>query len=246
MAIEKFNANKIVTQGETWGSLLFSNHIDSLGRRCTSTGEHMYTYKNQVEVLPLAMVDDLVGIASCGHSSLALNTFINTQIELKKLKFHTPDEKGKSKCNVMHIGNNTGICPELQVHGTVLRNISHDKYLGDIVSSDGSNDRNISSRVAKGLGIVTQVMNMLEKVTLGKHYFKIAMLFKESIFLNDILTNASSWHGLSPTHISQLESVDKLLIKQIINTPMSTPVVALFLELGIVSIGTVIKAARVN
>ena len=123
-------------------------------------GTHVHL--NQVEVLPLAMVDDLVGIASCGHSSLALNTFINTQIELKKLKFHTPDEKGKSKCNVMHIGNNTGICPELPVHGTVMQNISHDKYLGDIVSLDGSNDQNISSRVAKGLGIVTQVMNMLE------------------------------------------------------------------------------------
>ena len=146
----------------------------------------------------------------------------------------------------MHIGNNTGICPELQVHGTVMQNIYHDKYLGDIVSLDGSNDQNISSRVAKGLGIVTQLMNMLEKVTLGKHYFKIAMLFRESIFLNGILTNASSWHGLSPTHISQLESVDKLLIRQILNTPMSTPVEVLFLELGIVSIGTIIKAARVN
>ena len=40
---ERFNANKIVTQGGTWGSLLCSNHIDSLGRRCTATGEHMYT-----------------------------------------------------------------------------------------------------------------------------------------------------------------------------------------------------------
>ena len=63
----------------------------------------MYNYKDQVEVLPLAMVDDLVGIANCGHSSLALNTFINSQIELKKLTFHTPDANGKSKCNVMHV-----------------------------------------------------------------------------------------------------------------------------------------------
>ena len=80
---ERFSADKIVTQGGTWGSLKCSNHIDALGRRCSSTGEYMYTYKNQVEVLPLAMVDELLGIASCGHNSLALNTFINTKIELK-------------------------------------------------------------------------------------------------------------------------------------------------------------------
>ena len=100
---ERVKIDKIVTQGGTWGSLLCSNHIDTLGRRCRDKGEHLYNYKDQVEVLPLAMVDDLVGIANCGHSSLALNTFINSQIELKKLTFHTPDANGKSKCNVMHV-----------------------------------------------------------------------------------------------------------------------------------------------
>ena len=129
----------------------------------------MYTYKNKVEFLPLAMVDDLLGIASCGHNSLALNTFMNTQIELIKLRFHTPDDKGKSKCNVMHVGPRSVICPQLQVHGTTMQNISHDRYLGDIVSADGRNDHNISSRVSKGLGLVNQVMNMLDKVTFGSH-----------------------------------------------------------------------------
>ena len=161
---ERIDVNKIVTQGGTWGSLLCSNHIDSLGRECRKRGENIYLYKNQVEVLPLAMVDDLVGIAKCGHNSLDLNTFINTQIELKKLQFHTPDEKGKSKCNVMHVGKDTGICPKLEVHGTKMQKITQDTYLGDIVSSDGKNDANIASRVSKGLGIVTQITNMLEKV----------------------------------------------------------------------------------
>ena len=84
--------------------MLCSIHIDTLGRKCRDTGEHMYIYKKHVEVMPLALVDDLIGVTACGHDSLAMNTFINTQIELKKLEFHTPDEKGKSKCNVMHVG----------------------------------------------------------------------------------------------------------------------------------------------
>ena len=243
---ERFGVEKIVTQGGTWGSLLCSNHIDSLGRRCSATGEYMYTYKDQVEVLPLAMVDDLLGIANCGHNSLALNTFINSQIELKKLKFHIPDETGKSKCNVMHVGPSSVICPQLQVHGTVMQKISHDKYLGDIVSADGKNDLNISSRASKGLGIVNQVMNMLDRVTFGSHYFTTAMLFRESIFLNGILTNAESWHGLTDPNIGQLESVDRLLLRQVLNTPVSTPTEALYLELGMLSIGTIIKTRRVN
>ena len=140
------------------------------------TGNHIYMYKNKAEVLPLAMVDDLVGVASCGFESVALNSFINTQIELKKLRFHTPDVNGKSKCNVMHIGINSG------VHGSNMNLISHDTYLGDIIMSNGSNELNIQARASKGQGKVTDIMNILEKVTLGSHFFKVAKLLRESIF----------------------------------------------------------------
>ena len=52
------------------------------------------------------MCADLNGVARCGIDSLALNTFIDTHIELKKLRFHILDRKGKSKCQKLHIGGN--------------------------------------------------------------------------------------------------------------------------------------------
>ena len=210
---DRIDVDRIVAQGGTWGSLLCSNHIDTLGRSCRSTGKHTYSYRNQVEVLPLAMVDDLLGVARCGHDSLELNTFINTQMELKKLQFHTTDINGKSKCNVMHVGKKSVICPQLKVHGTAMLNISHTTYLGDKVSADSKNDINIQSRMNKGLGNVTRIMNILDKVTLGSHYFKTAMLLRESILISALLTNSESWHGLNKTHVNQLESVDKLYLK---------------------------------
>ena len=242
---ERFDINKVVTQGSTWGSLLCSNHIDGIGRICRDTGNYVYTYKKQGEVLPLAVVDDLLGVAEGGHNSLALNIFINTKIEMRKLRFHTPDKKGKSKCNVMHIGKTNKICPQLQVHGTPMQQITHDTYLGDIISADGSNERNILGRVGKGHGKVTQIMDALERITLGSHYFRIALVLRESIFLNSILTNAESWYGLSAQHIEQLEVVDRLLLRKVLDTPISTPIEGIQLELGIYSIGTIIKARRV-
>ena len=74
-----------------------------------------------VNILPLAMCDDLLGISSCGQQSLSLNTFINTQIELKKLKFHTPDKNGKTKCHKIHVGKPNKICPKLKGHGTPMK-----------------------------------------------------------------------------------------------------------------------------
>ena len=62
-------------------------------------------YKNTARILPLGFLDDLNGISKCGLDSVELNTFLTTQIELKKLKFHTSNKQGKSKCQKMHVGN---------------------------------------------------------------------------------------------------------------------------------------------
>ena len=123
----------------------------------------------------------------------------------------------------MHVGKASSVCPKLEVHGTTMHATKHEKYLGDIISADAKNDLNIHSRVAKGLGNVTKIMNILEKVTLGSHFFKTAILLRESIFLSALLTNCESWHGLKATHINQLESIDKLLLRKILKTPTSTP-----------------------
>ena len=87
------------------------------------------------------MVDNLNGIAKCGLDSVELNSFLTTQIEMKKLKFHVPDERGKSKCHKIHVGANTNFCRKLKVHGTEMESVEEDTYLGDIISGDGKNTK---------------------------------------------------------------------------------------------------------
>ena len=97
------------------------------------------------------MVDDLLAVQHCNIESVSINSFINIQIEMKKLEFHTPDKNGKSKCHKMHIGKENLFCPDLKVHGTKMGQVNEDTYLGDIVSNNGSNLKNIRNRVGKGL-----------------------------------------------------------------------------------------------
>ena len=199
-----------------------------------------------MNILPLAMVDDLLGVSKCGLDSISLNTFINTQIEVKKLEFHTPGLDGKTKCHVMHVGKESSICPKSKVHGADMQKVTSDEYLGDIISADGTNTLNVAKRVSKGLGIITEIKSMLEKVTLGHHYFKTALLLRESKFLNGTLTNTEVWYGLKESEIKELEALDNMLLRYVLETPFSTPVEALYLELGILSINTTIKARRIN
>ena len=130
-----------------------------------------------------------------GIDSTRLNIEINTRVEMKKLNFHTPDQSGKSKCHTMHIGRKSENCPKLKVHGYEMEKVTSDTYLGDIISSDGKNRLNIESRVAKGLGIVSEIMDILKTVSFGVHYFEIATTLRESKLINGILTNCDVWHG---------------------------------------------------
>ena len=53
-------------------------------------------------------------------------------------------------------------CPQLQVHGTPMKTVFSDVYLGDEISADGTNKLNIQRRVMKGNGMMNQIMTMLE------------------------------------------------------------------------------------
>ena len=217
----------------------------TIGKKIQNRGLKTYKYRNVVDILPLAMIDDINAISVCGIESVELNTYINTQIELKKLRFHVPDNNGKSKCHKLHIGKGTNTCPQLKVHGSVMEAVQEDMYLGDIISSDGKNKKNVEKRISKGLGIITQIMNLLEIISFGSHYIEIALLLRESMFINGILFNAEVWYGLTSTEIGEFEKLDRLLLRRILGALVSTPQEALYLELGIMPIDMVIKVRRV-
>ena len=189
----------------------------------------------------MAFVDDLSGISKCGFESISLNIFLTTQIELKKLRFHVADKKGKSKCVKMHIGKKHDLCPTLKVHGTIMPEVSQETYLGDILSSDGKNTINIKSRISKGIGIISQILNLLELVSFGPHHFEIAMLLRDSVLVNGTITNAEIWYNLSENEVKEFENLDRLFFRKLLEVPRSTPSESFYLEFGVLPIGVIIK-----
>ena len=175
-----------------------------------------------------------------------VNTFVNAEIEMKKLRFHIPDSEGKSKCHKIHIGKRKMDCQRLKVHGCLMEEVKSDTYLGDVLASDGKNTLNIENRVSKGLGIVSQIMDILKNVSFGAHYFEIATTLREAMLVNGLLTNCEVWYGLTEKEVAKLEEVDRLLLRQIFQVASTCPIEALYLELGCVPIGLIIKARRIK
>jgi hypothetical protein len=102
------------------------------------------------------------------------------------------------------------------------------------------NKKNIEKRISKGLGIIFQIMNLLEVISFGHYYIEIALLLIESIFINGILNNSEAWYGLTKSDISEFEDLDRLLLRRILKALIFTPQDALYLELGLIPIGILI------
>ena len=161
---------------------------------------------------------------------------------MKKLKLHTPDKKGKSKCHHMHMGRQDTLCEKLKIdkiwHGN--RRIRY--LLGRCHLEWWENSRNIDSGVSKGLGIVTHIFDVLKHVNFGRHFFTVALLLRHMMLVNGILTNGEVWFGLTAVELKKLKEVDKIFMRRLFQIPISCPAEVFYLETGSIPISYRIKA----
>ena len=165
---------------------------------------------------------------------------------MKNLVFNTAAKDGKSKCHWMHVGKPNVNCSAPRVHKEIMEEVQSDTYLGDIVSNNGKNSLNISSRVSKGLGIISQIFNILEQINFGTHFIEVGLLLRESMLINGILTNGEVWYNITKDDIKELDKVDLLYLQKLLKIPFSTPREAIFLELGIQPIESILRKRRLN
>ena len=92
-------AKNIICQGEPWGPIDCTLHIDGIGKQSLDSRLEPYTYKYEVEIPTLGWVDDVMTVSESGHKTARMNSFINAQFATKKLRL------GAKKCNLMHVGN---------------------------------------------------------------------------------------------------------------------------------------------
>ena len=254
---ERVNIEKIVLQGEVFGPLQCSVQVDRIAKECIEEKKFLFSYKKSVEIPPLSMVDDLACIAESGVKSVEMNSFINTKTLLKKLQF------GAEKCHQMCVCVKEHITPQLHISNwkaekcetsskikdvylgeTEMKRANESKYLGDLISIDGKNQKNIMDRKSKGYGIVLQISQMLEEIYFGPFEIEVALTLRKSLFLGGILTNCEAWYGLTASDIKQLELVDESLLRKILSAPSTTPKCMLYLETGCTPIRFIIRSRR--
>ena len=147
--------------------------MDKLGKLCYTMPDSLYKYKG-VSGPPLGMVDDILSVSSVENTA-KLNECINTFIESKKLKL------SETKCFRIHIGKGHSKCPELKVHDYEMKESEKEKYLGDVVYSNGKIQPTIESRKKRDIGIISEIMSIIKEIPFGKYRTEVALKLRESM-----------------------------------------------------------------
>ena len=159
---ERQTIENVVLQGDTFGSILASVQVDSIGKELEDFGLG-YKYKDTLAISMLGLVDDLIGVTNAGPEAHEMNAILNIKTAEKRLQFSA------SKCKSMLISKDVTNVPDnnLQVDSWKVRHVtdpatgdshlveSYDglqlmekaikqKYLGFTLSATGDNMANIN------------------------------------------------------------------------------------------------------
>ena len=236
---DRIELKELEMQGTVLSNIKCSVQIDSIGKDCITENRGIYKYKNCTTIPPLSMVDDVITVSSCGVDSITINAVVQAKVECKQL------ELGPQKCFNMHIGKKSkDLCPTLRIHGSTMLLSEKQKYLGDILTTSGTINDNILGRYNKGIGKVNEIISILQEVSFGPHFFKMALLFRNSILLNSMLCSSEVLYGITKKHIEKLEQVDRIFFRRLFQVPSSTAIEAFYLETSSIPIRFILIGRR--
>ena len=76
---ESGDIKNVVIQGDVFGPMLCSKQVDMFGKECLEDRKYTYSYKEEVEIPPLSMVDDVLCISECGFKTAMVNSYMQCQ-----------------------------------------------------------------------------------------------------------------------------------------------------------------------
>ena len=254
----------IACQGDPWGSTECGVMVDGFGRDSLKPDYEPYKFKDIVPVPLLGMVDDILIISESGYKTSRMNGFINAKTAIKRLQF------GPTKCHVMHVGKNihnykkpdlfidswkmhevqdarTGIKRNKETYEEGHKTIEsiEEKYIGQIISSDGTNVKNVTNLSNKGRCMVNTITNILNYMPGGKYHFEMAVIFRNAYLISSMQSCCEVWYHVTEWELRKLEQVDESLMRKIFNCSSQVTSEVLSLELGLLPIRFIIKMRRV-
>ena len=210
-------------QGSRLTGRLFSKLMDTLAEEVHELGEGLQISLELI-IGVLLWVDDVVSCVEGMEKQKNMLKIIDNFTKKNKLKW------GKEKCKVMKIGKRTQQT-EWNLGEIKIENCDSYKYLGDIISNNGKNMKNIEDRKFKLIASTISINTIAASEVLSRLETPILLDLHDKINIPKLLTNSEAW-VLQIGEQKELERAEIQSLKSLFDLPQKTPIPAIVYTLG--------------
>ena len=112
-----------------------------------------------------------------------------------------------------------------------MKNVEEQKYLGFVISEDGSNLRNIEAKEKRSIGIIKQIQFLIQG--LGKYTIECGMIYLNSLLRSSILFAAEAMYDdIKENEYRKIERMEEDLLRKLFKTAKVCPIFQLCLQSG--------------
>ena len=125
-----------------------------------------------------------------------------------------------------------------------MKTSNKEKYLGDILHTNGKVKHTIEDRKNRAIAISAEILGIINDIPLGKYKIEIGLKLRQAMLLNGVLFNSEAWHAVKQADIKTLETIDEYLLRALVKGHSKTPLEFLYLEAGALPIRFLISSRR--
>ena len=203
---------------------MFSKMMDTLPEELVSNPDIGVKFGNS-KIACLEYVDDADTFA-IGHAQQEATLKAVNEFAIKRQL-----EWGTNKCQVMEIGTQKGKRKSWKLGDKPIENCDTYRYLGEEISRDGKNQKNLLERVKKVKGAVRSIMTCGKSEVMKRIETGVLLRLNTTVTLPTLLFNSETW----TLNKGERKEIDKIAIwawKQMLGLPTTTPSPAIVYATG--------------
>ena len=212
-------------QGSRLTGRMFSKMMDTLAEDVQPTGEG-FKFDDELTIACLLWVDDVVSCVEGSENQVKILNRIADFAIKHKLKW------GAEKCKVMRVGRHNNDKQKWNLGMQEIEETDNYKYLGDVVTNDGKNTKNLETRKNKTFAATSGINSIAGASVLRKIESRVILELHDKVILSALLTNAEAW-TLCKSEKDEIERVEIQTLKMLFDLPIHTPTPAITYTFGI-------------
>ena len=211
-------------QGSCLTGRMFSKMMDILAEEMKDNNEG-FKLDDLLTIAVLLWVDDVVSCTEGKVNQTRMLNAINEFAQKHKLKW------GKHKCKVLKIGKHKKEINEWKIGDMVIDESPSYSYLGDEITCDGKNTKNLETRKNKLQTSTININTIASNDILTKVETTTLLELHEKISIPSLTNNAESWN-LNISEAKEIEKIEVQALKSLFSLPLHTPTAAVIYSLG--------------